>query len=302
MKKILLALFLLSILTSDSFAAAINVNKILSPDDVTIEVLENMRSTFQGAINSADGSLIQGTSVSSGKLDANTNPENRWDEAFTDFVYTGLLPPTSTTLTSTTTAGTAYIFGVRVIKDAISKVYTASTHTYVDLSKTGTFTYQEVAINAAAPSVSTNSIRLARVSTDTTKVLSVRDDRVVNISIGSPKVGSFTRDTSTASGTQAVTGLGFTPRAVIFLAIQNTTREMSIGFDDGTNTEMIFDDQSSAGTYSGGSSISIRDSETGGTAEYDGKISTLDSDGFTMTWTKTGTPTGTLTIRYIVFR
>ena len=301
MKKILLSLFLLSIFTSDSSAAAINVNKIISPDDVTIAVLENMRSTFQGAINSSDGSLIQGASISSGKLDANTNPENRWNEAFNDFVYTGLLPPTSTNLVSATTSGTAYINGVRVTKDAINKTYTASTHTYVDLSSTGTYTYQEVAINATAPTVTTNSIRLARVSTDSTKVLSVRDDRAITISLLSIQVGSFTRDTSIASGTQSITGIGFTPKAVIFMGVQNASREASWGFDISSAQSVLADDPSSAGTYTQSDGYSIFDYETPN-VEYGGEISSLDSDGFTITWTRVGTPTGTYNVKYIAFR
>ena len=115
------------------------------------------------------------------------------------------------------------------------------------------------------------------------------------------KVGSFTRDTILASGTQAVTGVGFTPKAVLFFALQNQSREISWGFDDGTIAQSTYDDQASAGTYQT-SSISISDEETSGTTAYEGIVSSFGSDGFTITWTKTGSPTGTLTIAFLAFR
>ena len=40
----------------------------------------------------------------------------------------------------------------------------------------------------------------------------------------------------------------------------------------------------------------------GNTDRYQASLSTFDSDGFTLTWTKTGTPTGTLTVNYLAFR
>jgi hypothetical protein len=161
--------------------ASVVTESYLSPDGVTVEKLDSNRVVMTNAINSADGGLLQNETVTADKLDDNANPENRWNEAFNDFVFTGLLPPTSLTLTSTTTSGTAYINGTRVVKDATAKTYTLSKHTYIDLSDSGVFTYQEVTINAAEPSVSSNSIRLARVSTDSTKVLSVEDKRVTTL-------------------------------------------------------------------------------------------------------------------------
>lgn len=114
-------------------------------------------------------------------------------------------------------------------------------------------------------------------------------------------VGSFTRDTTIASGTQAVTGLTFTPRAVIFLGIQNSSREMSIGLDMQSASAVIIDDPNSAGTYTQDDVNSIYDYESVGNT-YTGEISSFESNGFTVTWTKTGTPTGTYNIKYLAFR
>ncbi len=117
------------------------------------------------------------------------------------------------------------------------------------------------------------------------------------------KVGSFTRDVSVASGTQAITGVGFKPSSVIFSANIGTTPAASWdGFDDGTvHTTMADYSFGSADTYNVYTDRSIELITAAG-KEYSGLISSIDSDGFTITWTKTSTPTGTATIIYMAFR
>jgi len=117
-------------------------------------------------------------------------------------------------------------------------------------------------------------------------------------------VNGFTRDTSLATGTQAVTGVGFKPSAIIFLALQNTTDEASIGIDDDVQPSSIdaydaitADAWATEGT--GGGSIVDRESSSN---KYVGSISTFDSDGFTISWTRTNTPTGTLAVHYLALR
>ena len=79
---------------------------------------------------------------------------------------------------------------------------TASKQTYVDLASNGTYTYSEETIGATEPSVTTNSIRLARVSTDATTVLSVRDDRTTTITLAA---GSAVSIADTDSDTEVHT-------------------------------------------------------------------------------------------------
>lgn len=116
-------------------------------------------------------------------------------------------------------------------------------------------------------------------------------------------VGSFTRDTSTATGTQSVTGVGFVPRAIFFFGGENgVASEMSIGFDDGTTRRSVADNNAvTASSYDTASTNSIYDIQSSGVS-YAGVISTFDSDGFTISWTRTSTPTGTLTISYLAVR
>ena len=119
-------------------------------------------------------------------------------------------------------------------------------------------------------------------------------------------IGSLTRDTTTASGTQAVTGVGFQPRVIIFLAAQaGVAGEASIGFDDGGTGETALASQhnltADSWTANGGSDLSIADFESS-TLIYEGEVTTLGSDGFTITWTRTSTPSGTLNVRFLCLR
>lgn len=116
------------------------------------------------------------------------------------------------------------------------------------------------------------------------------------------KVGNTTRDISTASGTQAITGVGFQPKAVIFLAVVNATTQASIGVDDGTNYGAVAANAGGVAGNFGPSTTASIVIVTGASDNAVGKITTLGSDGFTLTWTKTGSPTGTASILYLALR
>lgn len=109
----------------------------------------------------------------------------------------------------------------------------------------------------------------------------------------------FTRDTSTATGTQAITGLGFKPSALSIVSYQEGTDEASWGFDDGTFRKCL--SMASTGVFEGNGANSIYDNEGGGNA-YTGYVQSFDSDGFTISWTRTGTPTGNYISRCLAYR
>ena len=116
------------------------------------------------------------------------------------------------------------------------------------------------------------------------------------------KVGSFSRDTSLASGTQEITGLGFSPKLVNFFASYNGAVGASWGFDDISGTVAISDNHgNAANTFAFDGTNSIYSVKTG-TDYTTGKITTRGTDGFTITWTKTGSPTGSLNIFYVAYR
>ncbi len=190
MKKIILAMFIIFGFTSIAIAAPVAVQSYNSPNDVTVANLESNQNIIVDAINSADGALLQTGTVSPRALTNSANPEVRWGRAFNDWVFIGLLPPTTSgTLTSTTTSGEAFITNGNndqkfVEKGATANTYTATKWTFVDLNSNGTYTYVEGTIEAAEPATTSNSIRLARVSTNPTEVTNVRDDRPLTIQLG----------------------------------------------------------------------------------------------------------------------
>lgn len=111
-------------------------------------------------------------------------------------------------------------------------------------------------------------------------------------------VGNFTRDISLASGTQAVTGVGFRPRAIIFFMAETAALPQgSWGLDNGTITNCTV--QSQNGNLGDATNKSIFWNDTVALTQYFATVSTMDIDGFTVTWTRTGAPTGTISIMYM---
>lgn len=117
------------------------------------------------------------------------------------------------------------------------------------------------------------------------------------------KVGTFTRDTAAANGNVSITGTGFKPSLVVFLAVVSGTSEVSIGRDDGATANCLINNHIvAAGAWipsGGGASIYFKQAAAEYALAY---ISSMDADGFTLAWTKTAGKTGTGTIYYIAFR
>ena len=108
-------------------------------------------------------------------------------------------------------------------------------------------------------------------------------------------MGSFTWDTST--GTQAITGVGFTPRLVLFFstgfAASATVLTHGFGTDDGTNRRSTSERVSAASQYrSKSATYSMRLLESDSTtAGVEGYVQSMDSGGFTINRvTHTGSP------------
>jgi hypothetical protein len=113
----------------------------------------------------------------------------------------------------------------------------------------------------------------------------------------------FTRDMTTGNGTQAVTGVGFTSKRVFFTArVTSDYAQHSEGVEDwptgGSDTRFMWYDASNetSGVWSTDTANSILIMPSAPTA-YRGKITTMGSDGFTITWVRTGAPSGTMNIR-----
>lgn len=110
-------------------------------------------------------------------------------------------------------------------------------------------------------------------------------------------IGQFTRDMTIASGTQVISSVGFKPTVVIFLAFREGAINWSLGFDTQT-THSVGATRAGDLIYAGGNSIQFND--VGG--NYYGVIQTMDTDGFTIAWTKDTLPTGTLTVNFMAMK
>lgn len=114
-------------------------------------------------------------------------------------------------------------------------------------------------------------------------------------------LGSFSRSMTASSGDVSYTGVGFKPSVIIFLSVL-TTVSMSIGFDDGSSSYVVLDYNSSGNSHAQSTTPkSIWLWYSAGNYQAM-KVKTMDVDGFTGTWTKTGSPTGTGIIYYLALR
>jgi len=113
--------------------------------------------------------------------------------------------------------------------------------------------------------------------------------------------GFFNRDSALASGTQGVTGVGFQPTDIFFVAITDGGVGASWGFYNALSDNLVRDQHAlSAGQYGSGSeSIQVRQTAAN---VYTGIVQSLDVDGFTISWTRQSTPTGNLRIHYMAFK
>ncbi|HYH68335.1 MAG TPA: hypothetical protein VD866_26820 [Urbifossiella sp.] len=117
-------------------------------------------------------------------------------------------------------------------------------------------------------------------------------------------LGSFTRNLATASGSQAVTGVGFKPRAVVFLACVDGSVKASWGLDTLAAVYSVASNASNvAGNFvhSAAGSITVI-TGTGGSDYGQAVVSSFDADGFTLAWTKGGAATGTAEVGYLALR
>jgi hypothetical protein len=106
-----------------------------------------------------------------------------------------------------------------------------------------------------------------------------------------------TRDYAAASGDVSYTGFGFKPSALIIIAADNATAAMSFGFAVATAGYGIL--QLYTGVcYAGG----VVDMQNAASVGQGAAWKSYDADGFTLTWTKTGSPTGTIALKIIAFR
>jgi hypothetical protein len=116
--------------------------------------------------------------------------------------------------------------------------------------------------------------------------------------------GAFTRDLASASGDQLIAGLGFQPRSLIVMFLLNGSSNHGQGFASGPlNQNVLYQNGADSKYYAyfgeGNALIEVVPSVGN---SYSGKLKSFDADGFTITWTQNGSPTGTLWVKYIAYK
>jgi len=109
-----------------------------------------------------------------------------------------------------------------------------------------------------------------------------------------------TRDMAAASGNVAYTGLGFRPTSIILFYAISSTFTFGMGSADSAKAvNTVGNDASGNMRPNGGYLVTAYTSPS---VSQLATISTFDADGFTLTWTKNGSPTGTLSLYFLCFR
>lgn len=177
-------------------------------------VQQNIAAIAQ-AIQSFDGSQIQSGTVAASALNANINPNTFLNDTIHPFVQSGCVWSPVTGLVGTMSSGVVYVGPSGLINRAPingvgSHTFTASQDTYIDIDYNGNINYQGVSNGASAPSLTANSVRVAKVVTGASTISTITqagtDSNGVEIYsvlpylTGAP-VSMTTAGTSTTTGT-----------------------------------------------------------------------------------------------------
>lgn len=147
-------------------------------------VLANETALAQ-AIQAFDGSQINAGSVVASAFNASINPNTLLNDTIKPFVAANCIwsAVSSSPPVGTMTGGLIYVgpSGAiqRVVVNGIgSHTFAASSDTYVDIDYNGNVTYSVVSNNAASPSITANSVRVAIIITNTTAITFVNQGQL----------------------------------------------------------------------------------------------------------------------------
>jgi hypothetical protein len=213
----------------------------------------------------------------------------------------GAAAMTWSTPTFPSTSGSA---GKIIISDGTNNVY--STPTYPNASATTRKIIVSDGTNFVASTETwavpgTNKNLLQSDGTNWASVAAIAASNLLPLgNSGVSAIGTTTYDVSTASGTKTITGLAFQPSLVLFMTCISATNAASWGWDNGTNKFSI-SRRGTTADFVTSSVNSVTAIVSSGNSQT-GSISSFTSDGFVITFVKTGTPTGTADIAYLAFK
>ena len=138
----------------------------------------------------------------------------------------------------------------------------------------------------------------AKVDNDTLKVVG---NLLIADGINKMATSGFNIDAASVGATTSISGIGFTPKYAIFTGLRDTFVNAFWGMSDGTPGN----DDGWGTNYLGVPDNYGRFSQAivmyNTAANYINGTIAFDVDGFTVTWTKNGSPTGTLFTQYMLF-
>ncbi len=115
------------------------------------------------------------------------------------------------------------------------------------------------------------------------------------------KILVATRDLSASSGDVSYTGVGFQPTSLMVIANCHDTFTFSNGIADSSKTCRLISASSANVVRSYADMLVLLYVTNESNLQYC-NVKTYDADGFTLTWTKAGSPTGTGTMAFLCFR
>lgn len=116
------------------------------------------------------------------------------------------------------------------------------------------------------------------------------------------KILYSTRDMTAASGNVSYTGVGFAPTSIIAFSGVTSTPGFAVSMADSSKTVHSLANDNTAFDSRIGLNLFCLTYIQGGASYQYATIVSYDADGFTLAWTKSGTPTGTISLMFLCFQ
>lgn len=126
------------------------------------------------------------------------------------------------------------------------------------------------------------------------------DTQIAAITRLQSKIIYATRDLAASSGDVSYTGAGFKPTVIIAFGSMDNFFISSFGFSDSSLGKRAVWTQPASSTFLGRENLVFFSTAVG--SDQIAVVKSYDDDGFTLTWAKTGTPSGTSAIAFLCFR
>jgi len=208
----------------------------------------------------------------------------------------------NTATTATTISSSEYNDNMTRIRAAVNTIDAAQ------LNTDSVTTVKIVDANVTEAKLATDSVTADKLASD-----AVTEDKILDATITYAKLAAATilslqdkyelrtylRNAADASGDVSYTGFAFQPDDIEILGGITGTGAFSIGFSDGTlNYCSNLNDNGDIGECAMRTTNCLYINTGAGSAQS-AIVKTMDSAGFTLTWTKGGSPTGTLVINVV---